>query len=86
MLDKLMNDPFKQIDGLIEAAKELDRNRSKQMLVGDISHIKDNSATGEFWYCDIAVKNPDQWYDVSIMASTELKCKELVSKIMRDLL
>lgn len=86
MLDKLMNDPLKQIDGLIEVAKELDRERSKQMTVSDIIHVEDNSSTGEFWSCDIAVKDSEQWYDVSIMASSQEKCKELVSKIMRDLL
>jgi hypothetical protein len=86
MLDKLMNDPLKEVDGLLEAAKELDRKRSKQITVSEIIHVEDNPSTGEFWSCDIEVKDQEQWYDVSIMASTHEKCKQLVSKIMRDLL
>jgi len=86
MLDKLMNDPLKEVDGLLEAAKDLDRKRSKQITVSEIIHVEDNPSTGEFWSCDIEVKDRDQWYDVSIMSSSESKCKELVSKIMRDLL
>jgi hypothetical protein len=86
MLDKLMNDPLKEVDGLLEAAKDLDRKRSKQITVSEIIHVEDNSSTGEFWSCDIEVKDQEQWYSVSIMASTHEKCKELVSKIMRDLL
>lgn len=71
---------------LLKKANDLNRQRSKQMTVSDIIHVKDNSVTGEFWTCDVEVKDQEQWYDVSVMASSESKCKELVSKIMRDLL